>query len=179
MELLCPVCGEKLNKVDRAWLCPNRHSFDIARQGYVNLLTVQQKHSLNPGDTREQVLSRRAFLEAGFYRPIVDALRDTARELNASGPLLDIGCGEGRILPGQILQAVDNGFVCGEGCGNILHGIAKGQGIVQFTLMHTANDQSHSKTAPFCTRTTQARHTSSQICTNQPARSPVMPPNSF
>ena len=66
MELICPICGEQLHIRDKSCLCPNRHSFDIARQGYVNLLTVQQKHSLNPGDTREQVLSRRTFLEAGY-----------------------------------------------------------------------------------------------------------------
>ena len=65
MNLLCPVCGEQLNNTGKQYACPNRHSFDIARQGHVNLLTVQQKHSLNPGDTREQVLARREFLEAG------------------------------------------------------------------------------------------------------------------
>ena len=95
MNLCCPICNEQLNQVDRQYLCPNRHSFDIARQGYVNLLTVQQKHSLNPGDTREQVLSRREFLEAGYYAPIAQALVDTARNLNISGQILDVGCGEG------------------------------------------------------------------------------------
>ena len=84
MKLCCPICGEQLNPVDRQYLCPNRHSFDIARQGYVNLLTVQQKHSLNPGDTREQVLSRREFLEAGFYAPIAQVLVETAKELGIS-----------------------------------------------------------------------------------------------
>ena len=95
MELICPVCGEHLNKADRSCICPNRHSFDVARQGYVNLLTVQHKHSLNPGDTREQVLSRRAFLEAGFYAPILNTLIGTARELGIRGPIVDVGCGEG------------------------------------------------------------------------------------
>jgi len=95
MELICPVCGEKLNRQDRSYVCPNRHSFDIARQGYVNLLTVNQKHSLNPGDTREQVLSRRAFLEAGYYAPILNTLIETAKDLDLSGPILDVGCGEG------------------------------------------------------------------------------------
>ena len=95
MELICPICGKELNKMDRAFVCPNRHSFDMARQGYVNLLVVNQKHSLNPGDTRQQVLSRRAFLDAGFYRPILDTLIETARELEISGPILDVGCGEG------------------------------------------------------------------------------------
>ena len=95
MELICPVCGSQLNKAERTYRCCNNHSFDLARQGYVNLLTVQQKHSLNPGDTREQVLSRRAFLEAGFYAPIAETLTETARKLGISGEILDVGCGEG------------------------------------------------------------------------------------
>ena len=95
MELICPICGAALCREDRCYRCENRHSFDIARQGHVNLLPVQQKKSLHPGDTREQVLSRRAFLEAGFYAPIADTLCQTALELGAKGPILDIGCGEG------------------------------------------------------------------------------------
>ena len=95
MKLLCPVCGSELNREDRRLVCPRNHSFDIARQGHVNLLIVQQKHSLNPGDTREQVLSRREFLEAGCYEPIARALVETARELGISGEILDVGCGEG------------------------------------------------------------------------------------
>ena len=95
MDLLCPVCGQLLTKKDRSYTCPQGHSFDIARQGHVNLLTVQQKHSRNPGDTRQQVASRRAFLDGGFYRPIADALCACAVELDAAGPILDVGCGEG------------------------------------------------------------------------------------
>ena len=95
MNLICPICGEVLRKCEKEYVCDNRHSFDIARQGYVNLLTVQQKKSLHPGDTREQVLSRRAFLEGGFYEPIANALCETANELGAEGPILDVGCGEG------------------------------------------------------------------------------------
>lgn len=93
MQLLCPLCGQPLERAERAYCCPNRHSFDIARQGYVNLLPVQQKRSLQPGDTKEQVLSRRTFLDGGFYTPIADALCDLAKDF--SGPILDIGCGEG------------------------------------------------------------------------------------
>jgi len=95
MELICPICAKKLNPDGKRLACENNHSFDIARQGYVNLLTVQQKHSLNPGDTREQVLSRREFLEAGYYAPIAGTLIDTARELGIHGQILDVGCGEG------------------------------------------------------------------------------------
>ena len=95
MNLICPICGMQLNTEGKQYLCPNKHSFDIARQGYVNLLTVQQKHSLNPGDTRQQVLSRREFLEAGHYAPIADTLIETAKTLGITGPVLDVGCGEG------------------------------------------------------------------------------------
>ncbi len=95
MNLCCPVCGEKLNILGRTYTCPSRHSFDMARQGYVNLLPVQAKHSLNPGDTREQVLSRREFLETDTYRPILDAVIGAARKLPIGGEILDVGCGEG------------------------------------------------------------------------------------
>ena len=95
MKLLCPICGEILARIEKQYRCGNGHSFDLARQGYVNLLPVQQKRSLNPGDTREQVLGRRAFLETGCYEPISNALNETAKELGATGPILDVGCGEG------------------------------------------------------------------------------------
>lgn len=100
MDLLCPICGAPLAKGERALVCPSHHSFDIARQGYVNLLPVQQKHSQDPGDTREQVLSRRAFLDTGTYAPILEALIEAAREYGASGELLDVGCGEGYYCAG-------------------------------------------------------------------------------
>ena len=95
MKLLCPICGEELNLTGKQYVCSRNHSFDVARQGYVNLLAVQQKHSLNPGDTREQVLSRREFLEAGFYAPIAEALIAEAKALGITGQILDVGCGEG------------------------------------------------------------------------------------
>lgn len=93
MELLCPLCGKVLQKAERSLRCENRHSFDIARQGYVNLLPVQNKRSLHPGDTKEQVQSRREFLDGGFYAPICQALCRMAEGM--TGPILDVGCGEG------------------------------------------------------------------------------------
>ena len=93
MELICPICQLPLSQEGRSLRCGRNHSFDIARQGYVNLLPVQQKRSLHPGDTREQVLSRRAFLESGAYMPIVEAVKAAAG--GHAGPILDVGCGEG------------------------------------------------------------------------------------
>ena len=95
MKLLCPICSAPLERSDRSYRCEAGHSFDIARQGYVHLLPVQNKHSLHPGDTREQVLSRRRFLDGGFYAPIADTLCRQAQDLGLTGPVLDVGCGEG------------------------------------------------------------------------------------
>ena len=95
MELICPICGGTLRPGEHQYSCENRHGFDVARQGYVNLLTVQQKRSLHPGDTREQVISRRAFLDGGFYAPIARALCEAAVRHGTEGPIVDVGCGEG------------------------------------------------------------------------------------
>ena len=95
MELRCPLCGGRLAASEKSLRCPSGHSFDVARQGYVHLLPVQSKRSAAPGDTREQVLSRRAFLETEAYAPICDALTGAARARGIEGRLLDAGCGEG------------------------------------------------------------------------------------
>lgn len=104
--LLCPICNEPLVQTEHRYVCQKGHSFDVARQGYVNLLPVQRKRSLQPGDTKEQVLSRRAFLDGGFYAPIADALCALAAEHGCSGPILDIGCGEGYYST-RLAQAMD------------------------------------------------------------------------
>ena len=109
-DILCPTCGAALTLGSRQWLCPKGHCFDVARQGYVNLLPVTQKHSLHPGDTREQVAARRTFLEAGFYEPLAQAVCQAARRYGKNAKaILDAGCGEGyysaqiaRALPGQL-----------------------------------------------------------------------------
>lgn len=95
MQLLCPICGKDLTKQEKSYRCEQGHSFDIARQGHVNLLPVQNKRSLNPGDTAQQVVSRRAFLDGGFYAPIRQTLCAMAKDHGCSGAILDIGCGEG------------------------------------------------------------------------------------
>lgn len=97
MMPICPICRSPLTASEQAWCCENRHSFDRARQGYVNLLTVDKKHSLHPGDTKEMVAARKAFLDAGYYQPVADtvcALLQTATPQT----ILDAGCGEGYYL---------------------------------------------------------------------------------
>lgn len=97
MTLLCPVCGIRLDRQERCWRCGNNHSFDLARQGYVNLLTVDRKHARHPGDTKEMVAARKAFLDGGFYAPIAELVRELVTPL-APRAVLDAGCGEGYYL---------------------------------------------------------------------------------
>ena len=97
MMLLCPVCGEQLHKSERTWRCAGNHCFDEARQGYVNLLTVDKKHAKHPGDTKEQVAARKMFLDAGFYTPIAQKVAELIVPL-APHAVLDAGCGEGYYL---------------------------------------------------------------------------------
>lgn len=99
--LACPLDGAPLHGTGTAWQCPSGHSFDMASQGYIHLLPVQKKRSLDPGDSKEMVAARRRFLNAGHYQPIAAAM---ARALLADLPsrgsasLLDAGCGEGYYL---------------------------------------------------------------------------------
>ncbi len=92
----CPLCREILSQQNNAWRCINGHQFDIAREGYVNLLPVQHKKSLDPGDNAEMIQARRAFLDAGHYQFLAEAIsQQLAAVLQGAGALLDLGCGEG------------------------------------------------------------------------------------
>lgn len=107
--LICPVCGEGLFKKDRALCCGHGHSFDIARQGYVNLLPVTQKHSKHPGDTRDMVDARRAFLDKGYYAPISQAVWEIfGARLPKHANVLDAGCGEGYYMS-CLMERMDGG----------------------------------------------------------------------
>lgn len=92
--LMCPVCRQSLNLTERTWRCEQGHSYDVAKQGYVNLHVVQHKHSKNPGDTPESVDARRAFLQSGYYQPLQQAVVALLKQLDVKA-ILDIGCGEG------------------------------------------------------------------------------------
>ncbi len=97
LKLICPICGESLELKNKSVVCANHHSFDFARQGYVNLLPVQNKHSMAPGDTKEMLLARRNFLDSGHYAPICYSVAKAVNRYSAAKkPLLvDVGCGEG------------------------------------------------------------------------------------
>jgi len=92
----CPLCQKTLQLSDKSYRCENNHSFDKAKQGYVNLLPVQFKHSKEPGDNKAMVQARRAFLDKGFYQPLVDTMLALYQKYSdKSAAVFDAGCGEG------------------------------------------------------------------------------------
>lgn len=92
--LRCPLCPLPLDISEKTARCANGHSFDRAREGYWHLLPVQQKNSRDPGDDAAMVAARQAFLDAGHYGPLREALCAAVAPL-APRRLLDSGCGEG------------------------------------------------------------------------------------
>ena len=95
----CPLCGAPLAG-DNALKCPSGHSFDRGKEGYWHLLPVQNTRTKAPGDSREMVAARRAFLSADYYGIFGQALGELCLEYGqpkAGKPLhlLDAGCGEG------------------------------------------------------------------------------------
>ncbi len=90
--LRCPICGGSLSLCGKSVSCPKGHSFDMAREGYLNLL-CSQKSGDRMGDSKDSSRSRRDFLDNGYYRPLRDAL--TALFAGKRGTVLDICCGEG------------------------------------------------------------------------------------
>ena len=95
MVWICPICELGLEKNLKGWSCDNQHSFDQAKEGYVNLLPAHQKRSKNPGDNLEMVLGRRTIHEAHLYQPLAEALTNVVVECKHTCTMLDIGSGEG------------------------------------------------------------------------------------
>ena len=97
MSFSCPLCHARLTRSEKSFICPQGHQFDMAKEGYVNLLPVQHKRSRDPGDSAEMMRARRAFLDAGHYQPLRDTVAKTLEENLAdhASAILDIGCGEG------------------------------------------------------------------------------------
>lgn len=77
MHWRCPVCHELLHVKGASLTCSNQHTFDRAKEGYVNLLLANKKKSSDPGDSKPMLVSRRQFLQQGFYAPLADALAAT------------------------------------------------------------------------------------------------------
>lgn len=106
--LCCPKCLTKFVLKEKSLICENGHSFDIAKEGYVNLL-LTNKSCKNIGDNADMILSRNKILEKGYYDKLCDAITFFMKNNNLeNASILDIGCGEGfltRQLKNQFLNS--------------------------------------------------------------------------
>lgn len=115
IQFLCPLCANPLQlptQTNASYHCENKHCFDIAKEGYLNLLPVQHKKSKQPGDNADMIQARHRFLSAGYYDGAIETIgRETSKHLKDKEALrlLDIGCGEGYYLKSiaQQLKALD------------------------------------------------------------------------
>ncbi len=107
--ILCPVCREPLAPKDRMWGCENGHPFNIAKEGYLNLLLSHQRKSKTPGDDPEMVMARRRFFDSGAYDPLTEAIVQLPMIGRDKVSILDSGCGEGHLL-GSLSEKQDGFF---------------------------------------------------------------------
>jgi len=94
--LACPLCRAPLLAAGKSYGCANRHSFDLAREGYLSLLHGQQKGQ-GRGDSKAMILARDRVHRAGVFDPLATALAALPIEPSPHS-LLDLGCGEGFFL---------------------------------------------------------------------------------
>lgn len=125
VEYKCPKCDRPLsftqNDQSRFYRCAEGHTYDVAKEGYVNLHLVEQKKSKNPGDDKDMMKSRQSFLSKGYYQVLVEALTAQIKKLaTRESRLIDIGCGEGYYLA-EIIKA--NGLAVCAGLDISKHGV--------------------------------------------------------
>ncbi|WP_461534670.1 putative RNA methyltransferase [Spongorhabdus nitratireducens] len=99
-HLTCPICKDPLVATDNSIRCSNNHSFDRARQGYLNLLPSHHKRTVDPGDNKLMVTARNRFLDLGCYQKPARMLTEQISKLQSDSNdpsfcVLDAGCGEG------------------------------------------------------------------------------------
>ena len=98
IKLKCPTCASELIVSAKSYICENKHLYDVAKHGYINLLLANKKNTKTPGDNQEMIKSRSSFLNKGYYKGLSDALNTSIgiiNEKNQVKKILDIGCAEG------------------------------------------------------------------------------------
>jgi 23S rRNA (guanine745-N1)-methyltransferase len=116
----CPVCRQALREgaigeQGASLACSAGHCYDVAREGYVNLLLANRKHSQQPGDNKEMITARSRVHNAGLYQRLAVALQEQLGGLEKQpSQVLDLGCGEGyysaaiqQVLPAARVFGID------------------------------------------------------------------------
>ena len=173
---ICPICQSPLLPAADSWRCDGSlnakqtvHSFDVARQGYVNLLPVQQKKSKEPGDSLQSIIARQRFLQAGYYQPLQDLIgQQIEKRLSQKLPVatnqhhsqlnwLDIGCGEGYYTKAIAQTEVIDKLIAADISKSAVFEVAKASKAAK-RLWRNADKQSNNKTATIYPLVTSAAH---------------------
>lgn len=102
--LRCSVCGAPLHLTGRSLRCAEGHGFDIAKQGYVNLLHARVPSGT--ADSAEMVAARAEFLDADHFAPLAEAIAGVATAaVSTPGLVVDAGGGTGYYLA-KVLDAL-------------------------------------------------------------------------
>ena len=111
-QFICPVCGQPLDIRGNSLVCGNRHCYDIARAGYVNLLMSNRSSAKRHGDDAAMLDARSAFLDGGHYAPLLDAVCACAEQYLDNGSIVvDAGCGEGYYTAGLRRYLAERGCI--------------------------------------------------------------------
>lgn len=106
----CPYCGQPLQiENEKSLICSKRHTFDLAKQGSVNLLV---KPSHTEYDQELFACRRRMMRDVGLFRPLLEWICDKIRRNHQSKALaiLDVGCGEGTHLNQIVTHLQASGY---------------------------------------------------------------------
>lgn len=115
--MICPNCGGALFEAGGVFRCERGHSFDVAREGYVNLLIPRDHERGISGDTQAQLEARRRVFDRRLFQPLLDALHLESRavlerwdtEHQQPAAVVDVGCGEGYYI-GSIANALNEHY---------------------------------------------------------------------
>ncbi|WP_435979409.1 putative RNA methyltransferase [Psychrobacter sp. DM4] len=178
---VCPICHSPLKPATDTWRCdgsvhPKKtsHPFDVARQGYINLLPVQQKKSKMPGDSQHSIEARKRFLQAGHYQPLqmliceqmtgllraLNEAKDNNAYNNSASDInwLDIGCGEGYYTQAMAQTGMD-ALIAADISKPAIVSLAKASKVAgQLWYQHDKDAQGTASTAPIYPLVTSAAH---------------------
>lgn len=116
---ICPICKKYLTFKKGSFICKNNHSFDISKNGYVNLLTTKGRNPKLAGDNPMMIRSRSSFLDGDYYKPLAvkvsEIINNDNKKRNLSNAvIIDSGCGEGyyttrfaKINPNSYFYGID------------------------------------------------------------------------
>lgn len=107
----CPVCNELIRQVGKTVVCCNGHSYDMAKEGYVNLLLSNNKNSKNPGDNKFMLTARKDFLNSGAYEKLLDNIIKIIKDhVMPQSNIVEAGCGEGYYISNLASSLANNNY---------------------------------------------------------------------